>query len=184
MILGLGNPGKCYANTRHNVGFILVDKLANFYNFEWYNKKKLKANIAYNKKYHYILCKSCTYMNMTGNSVYLIINYYKIVTKDILVIHDDIDLDFLTLRTKIGGSHAGHNGLKSIDNILENRNYHRLRIGIGRPDQNKNLDISEYVLSNFTNSEITKIDNKFGTIFSNNDILNNDIELLKEKLLS
>ncbi|NRB11108.1 MAG: aminoacyl-tRNA hydrolase [Rickettsiaceae bacterium] len=172
MIVGLGNPGKQYENTRHNVGFQALDRISEEYGFTWQKKEKFNAEIAVNtiNNVKIILCKPQTYMNLSGNAVQLVAAYYKIKLQDIIVIHDEIDLPCGKIKCKSGGGHAGHNGLRSLDQMLTNNNYFRMRIGVGRPP-NQHMDVSDYVLTNFTNDELNIITNKINLITENIPLL-------------
>jgi len=147
LIVGLGNPGIKYENTRHNVGFMTLDCMATRLNLE-FNKKKF--NGIYFETYingeKVIFLKPQKYINLSGEVIKSYINYFKINIKDMLVIHDELDLDLGTLRLKISGGNAGHNGLKNIDINLNTNEYKRLRIGISN---DKTQDSVDYVLSNF-----------------------------------
>lgn len=149
LIAALGNYGKLYSNTRHNAGFIIIDYICNAYNVTWHENKKSKSVIAKGNPDGnlVIFAKPSTYMNCSGPSLQAVCSHYKIQPMNMLVIHDDIDLPFGSVKVKYAGGSGGHNGIKSIDNALGN-SYYRLRIGIGRP-LNTNVDISDYVLSNF-----------------------------------
>lgn len=153
LIVGLGNRGDNYQNTRHNIGFVAVDAISRLYNFTWSYKSKFNADIAVGECIlgKVILCKPMTFMNLSGLSVQSLVSFYKIPTESVIVIHDDIDLALAKIKHKIGGSSGGHNGIKSIDKSI-GKNYHRLRIGIGRP-HNLDYDISDYVLGKFTKEE-------------------------------
>ena len=159
LIVGLGNPGKEYENTRHNVGFMTVEALANKYNFAPF-KSKFDGVIAEGKiegEKVYIL-KPHTYMNLSGNSVVKAANFYKISPQNIIVIHDDMDLPIGKIKTKLGGGAGGHNGLKSIDTAIT-PNYNRVRIGVGHPN-NKGEAVINHVLSRFSKAdEITVFEN-------------------------
>lgn len=154
IIVGLGNPGDKYSKNRHNVGYIILDNVFSDEKIIW--EKKFSAMIA---KLNYmgeklILVKPTTYMNLSGKAILEVTNFYKIDAKDILVIHDDIYLKPNQIKVKIGGSDAGHNGIKSIDSVLGTNMYYRLRYGVG------NLflgDLSDYVLSDFNSEEIQNI---------------------------
>lgn len=153
LIVGLGNPGTKYSNTRHNIGFIAADLLSDRYNFFWNTKPKFNASIASGDTEFgkLVLCKPNTFMNLSGGSVASLAAFYKLPPKDIIVIHDDVDIPLGKVKYKIGGGHGGHNGLKSIDSNI-GVNYHRIRIGIGRPDDPR-YDISDFVLGKFTEDE-------------------------------
>ena len=144
LIVGLGNPGIKYENTRHNVGFMTLDCMATRLNLE-FNKKKF--NGIYFETYingeKVIFLKPQKYINLSGEVIKSYINYFKINIKDMLVIHDELDLDLGTLRLKISGGNAGHNGLKNIDINLNTNEYKRLRIGIS---DDKTQDSVDYVL--------------------------------------
>jgi PTH1 family peptidyl-tRNA hydrolase len=154
LIVGLGNPGKEYAATRHNVGWMVVDALAEKYGFSPWVKKH-KGLVATGKigDEAIVLLKPQTWMNVSGDSVQPAAKFYKIKPANILVIHDDIDLAFLDLRHKTGGGDAGHNGLKSITQAL-GPEYRRLRIGVGRPAYG---DVADYVLQKFSKAEAERL---------------------------
>ncbi len=146
LIVGLGNPGSDYENTRHNIGFMVVDELI---------KRSLATKLSsssfsgelYKFKNHFLL-KPLTYMNLSGESVVKVKNFYKI--EDVVVIHDDLDLPFGALRFKKGGGHGGHNGLKSIDAHIS-KEYIRVRIGIGKPEHKG--EVVSYVLGKFSEEQ-------------------------------
>ena len=146
LIVGLGNPGSAYEKTRHNVGFMVIDALLQRHRCAAIKKASFEGEL-FKCAEHYLL-KPLTYMNLSGRSVAGVKQFYKI--DDVIVIHDDLDLPFGTLRFKHGGGHGGHNGLKSTDAAIS-REYIRVRMGIGHPgDRNR---VSDYVLSPFTPAE-------------------------------
>jgi len=151
LIVGLGNPGKEYENNRHNIGFMAVDEIFRRHNFSD-EGKKFKAQIAsgFISGEKVLLLKPQTYMNLSGEAVQAAITFYKINLDNIVVIHDDLDLEPGKLRVKRGGGSGGHNGLKSIDSHIGD-NYLRVRIGIGHPGD-KNL-VSNYVLHDFSKDD-------------------------------
>lgn len=159
IVAGLGNPGQRYRNTRHNVGFHAIDLLIDRWQATGPNKRNhgkiYNASLLGEK---IILVKPETFMNRSGLCVGPLFYFYKITPEDIVVIHDDIDLQFLTLRLKIGGGTGGHKGLKSIDEHIgyENNGYHRVRIGIGRPENSKTEPV-DWVLQQFTHDELEKM---------------------------
>ncbi|MFZ2150536.1 MAG: aminoacyl-tRNA hydrolase [Candidatus Absconditicoccaceae bacterium] len=168
LVVGLGNPGGQYANTRHNVGFLMIDKLQNN------EGKSLGELFTYDNKFggevvqtifggqKVIFLKPMEFMNRSGGAVSQISNFYKIESKDILVIHDDIDLGVGTIKFKLGGGAAGHNGIRDIMEKIGDQEFYRIRIGIDRPE---NSDyVAEYVLSNFKKEEIENIVGKFDEI--------------------
>lgn len=144
LVVGLGNIGKEYENTRHNVGFMLIDLFLQEHCANLVSNSKFKGEL-FKIGYSLLLLKPNTFMNASGLSVKAVNDFYK--CERIIVIHDDIDLNLGVLRFKKGGSSGGHNGLKSIDELCGN-NYERIRIGVGR-DKN----VISYVLSPFKNEE-------------------------------
>ena len=131
LIVGLGNPGEKYLLTPHNIGWIVLDALVHHLNIQWYSKKKFTSQIASVEQEKILLVKPLTYMNLSGSAVKDIVNYYHISLDDILVVHDDTDLSFLSLRFHKNRGPAGHNGLKSVNKELGSQNYTRMRIGMG-----------------------------------------------------
>lgn len=155
LVVGLGNKGVKYERNRHNIGFLAVDEIAGKLGASSWIKKFsgdiCDSRIAGDGSRIFFL-KPQTYMNLSGESVAATAGFYKIHPEKVIVIYDDIDLLPGKLRVKQGGGNGGHNGLKSIDSYLPN-NYWRVRIGIGRPE-NKDM-VSDYVLSNFTQDELS-----------------------------
>jgi len=168
LIIGLGNPGKEYDNTRHNIGFMVLDNYLE--NITWHQKFNALYTILNinNEKVYFI--KPQTYMNLSGNSVIEFVNFFKIENKDILVIHDDLDLPTGNYRVKINSSAGGHNGIKSIIERLGTNSFARLKIGISH---NLDYDTKNYVLGHF-NKEEQEILNKNYKIY--NDIINSFIK--------
>ena len=155
LIVGLGNPGREYENTRHNMGFITIDRFADKYNVK-IDKKKFNGlytdlNINGEKV---ILLKPQSYMNLSGEVVRRFVDFYKIDVSDILIISDDLDLQFGTFKLKGQGSSGGHNGLKNIELHLKTSEYKRLKIGISN---NKMIDTKDYVLGKLNEEETNKI---------------------------
>ena len=151
VLVGLGNPEAKYKLNRHNVGFMAIDSIVANYKLAPY-KTKFQSQIV-TKKINdtpVIFSKPQTFMNLSGKSIGNILNFYKLKCENVIVIHDDLDLNLGTVKTKIGGSSGGHNGLKSLDSII-GKNYRRLRIGIGHPGD-KTL-VNNYVLGDFSKSE-------------------------------
>lgn len=157
IIAGLGNPGREYAPTRHNVGFDVIDVLADKYNINM-NKLKFKGitgeGIIDGKKV--LLIKPSTYMNNSGLSIREAINFYKVEMKDLLVIYDDIDIDFGSIRIRKKGSSGSHNGMKSIIYHLGVDTFPRIKIGIGKKPEG--YDLADFVLSKFSQDERKIID--------------------------
>ena len=160
LIVGLGNPGARYEVTRHNVGFLLVDRLIDRWKATGPTTQSkaevYKATVGTEKV---LLIKPQTFMNLSGISVGEICTFFKIEPNDVIVIHDDLDIIAGNIRVKTGGGNGGHNGLKSIDQHLghQNLNYHRLRMGIGRPS-NPKQDIADYVLESYSQAELNELD--------------------------
>jgi PTH1 family peptidyl-tRNA hydrolase len=156
LIVGLGNPGKKYEMTRHNFGFIAVQALAHELGGAFKEDKRFHGQVAkgaLGDTVVYFLMPS-TYMNESGRSVKAFVDYYKLNPDQVIVVNDDIELNFGDLRLRPTGSAGGHNGLKSIEALLGTRHYVRLRLGIGR---NKEEKLVEYVLDNFTPEELTQL---------------------------
>ena len=164
LIVGLGNPGLKYENTRHNVGFMVLNAFAEKANLKFKHKREFKGEVYISKDF--ILLKPQTFMNLSGESVRLVANFYKIQPEDILVICDDFNIPFLKLRLRMKGSAGGHNGLKSIIQNLSSEEFRRLRIGLGLP--NENYDVIDYVLSKFSKEDL----DAFNKLYSKtNDII-------------
>ena len=147
LIIGLGNPGKEYQNTRHNIGYWALD---NYLNFPTWKNEKL--SLVYKTKINnqdVLFIKPTTYMNLSGDAVKYYLNYYKIDLQNILIIQDDIDLPLGKLRIKNNSASGGHNGIKDIINKLNTQQFLRLKIGISKPENN----ITDYVLSQFSKEE-------------------------------
>lgn len=161
LVIGLGNPGEEYKNHRHNIGFIIIDKLAqNLYLKFDNNKKKSLFTRAKLNNTDFILLKPQTFMNLSGESAIYISKFFNIKPEDIIVIYDDMDIPFGTFKIKKGGSSGGHNGIKSLIAQLQTDDFIRLRVGIGRPSFGKK--VNDYVLSSFSKSERENIDNDLG----------------------
>jgi len=153
LIVGLGNPGPTYYKNRHNIGFLIVDKLIKEFNAIDISNKKFSGELY--KKGNLLLLKPTTFMNLSGKSVQSVAHFYKINVDDILVIHDEIDLPYGAIRVKKGGGNGGHNGLKSIDSLV-GKEYYRLRVGVDKP-QRKEM-VASYVLSDFSQEEQKSLD--------------------------
>lgn len=159
VIIGLGNPGDEYKFTRHNAGFIMIDKFAEQNGME-FNKKKFKALIA-EKNINgekVILMKPQTYMNLSGEAVKEIMNFYKLDVSDLTIVYDDIDLPIGKIRYREKGSSGTHNGMRNIMLHVKNENIKRIKIGICG-DRNKNQSLADYVLQSFTKEEKDILDN-------------------------
>lgn len=153
-IVGLGNPGSRYDDTRHNIGFKVVDYAAQKLDFPgWQEKKDLKARIALHTigANRVILVKPLTFMNNSGDAVQAVLNYYKIPPVNCVVVHDELAIPYGQIRTRVGGSAAGHNGVESIIQKIGD-NFGRVRIGIGSKDRQQ-ADSRDFVLSPFSQEE-------------------------------
>ena len=155
LIVGLGNPGNEYKNTRHNIGFMCLDKLAQHFNVEFTSKK---YNGVYSKfnfgDEQIILLKPQKYMNLSGEVIREYLNFFKIPVEDVLIICDDLDTDVGNYRLRYKGSSGGHNGLKNIEQNISTNEYKRIKIGIS---SNKSIDTKDYVLGKFSKEELDLI---------------------------
>ena len=159
LIVGLGNPGPKYEQTRHNVGFVFVDELARSKGASWKLENKFhgevcKLSLAGNEVW---LLKPNTYMNLSGKAVAALARFYKIAPESILVVHDELDIPPGQLRLKQGGGHGGHNGLRDIVAQMGSREFLRLRVGIGHPGDSR--DVTNYVLGKASPEDQKHIDN-------------------------
>jgi PTH1 family peptidyl-tRNA hydrolase len=150
MIAGLGNPGRKYAGTRHNVGFDVLDLLADRHRLVW-ESAPAEALIAKWRFAGVLLAKPLTFMNLSGHAVGELLRYFKIDVSDLLVVVDDVNLELGRLRARAGGSAGGHNGLKSLIAQLGTEEFARLRVGVGRGDDRR--DLGDHVLATFDPAE-------------------------------
>jgi len=153
LFVGLGNPGSQYENTRHNIGFKVIDKLVDDCAINGLPARDISKTSFHGKLYRSattFFLKPTTFMNLSGKSLIAVKHFFKIELEDIIVIHDDIDLPFGAVRFKKGGGHGGHNGLKSIDSMV-GKEYLRVRIGVGKPEHRS--QVSDYVLHDFNADE-------------------------------
>ena len=160
IIVGLGNPGKEYEQTRHNIGWLFLDYLSKIYNVD-ISKNSNDALIGetYVNNEKIIFAKPITYMNLSGNAVSKLKNWYKVDNKDILVIYDDIDIPFGTIRYREKGSGGTHNGMKNIIQMLASEDIARIRIGLGGLKHEKQ-DMANFVLQKFKKEELEKLENE------------------------
>ncbi|QPK94298.1 aminoacyl-tRNA hydrolase [Actinomyces sp. zg-332] len=152
VVVGLGNPGEKYANTLHNIGYMVVDEIAKRHNVTF--KQHKTSNLVAQLQLGYgidspkvILVKPCSYMNESGRPVNEILKFFKLNQTNLVVVQDELDINRFSLKMKIGGGEGGHNGLKSISQHIGSKNYIRVRYGIGRPPGR--MPVADYVLSNF-----------------------------------
>lgn len=179
LFAALGNPGSKYANTKHNIAWMAVDKLLPSANW----KSKFKGEYVEEKDAQgepsYFL-KPQTYMNLSGESVQPLMNFFKINPENLIVIHDELDLPFGTASIKWGGGLAGHNGLKSIAQMLGTQDFFRLRLGISRPENGQ--DVSSWVLSSFGKDNEIQLDQYLkGAAEIIKEMLNDDIKKVQNK---
>lgn len=181
ILAGLGNPGDSYNKTRHNIGFDIVDAIAEENNFPQFSSKF--SALVSSKIMGFCkvtLVKPQTFMNLSGQSLSKILHFYKCELDDLIVIHDDLDLAFAKVKMKIGGGAGGHNGLKSSDQHL-GQGYYRLRIGIGKPVNRQ--DVSNYVLERFSSTEAKTMQDVIKNILSNlNLLLAKDMAMFMNKM--
>ena len=180
LIVGLGNPGKEYENTRHNIGFMMIDSILRGLNIT--NGKEKMGGIFYEANINgekVMFLKPQEYINLSGNVINKYIQFYKIDIKDLLIIHDDLDLEIGNFKLREKGGSGGHNGLKNIESHLKTKEYNRIKIGISN---NKNIDTKDYVLGHF-NKEEKEILNKIIEIGPNiiKDYLNMSFTNLMNK---
>ncbi len=157
LVVGLGNPGPQYAKTRHNVGFMVADLLAARIGAPFKVHKRSGAEVATGRlaERPVVLAKPRCYMNESGRQVGPLAKFYSIAPGDVIVVHDELDIDFGRVRLKVGGGEGGHNGLRSVANALGSKDFQRVRIGIGRPPGRK--DPAAFVLEPFTAAERTEV---------------------------
>ncbi|MBI5298860.1 MAG: aminoacyl-tRNA hydrolase [Deltaproteobacteria bacterium] len=152
IIVGLGNPGREYVNHKHNVGFWVVDLMAKQNHWEWEEKKqRLQAWGSLDDEECWLV-KPATYMNLSGQAVQAFLKKKNGLEKDLIVFHDDMDLELGKIRWAFGSGHGGHNGVRSIIDTLGTKDFHRIRLGIGRPEHGK--DPADYVLQPFKGKDL------------------------------
>jgi PTH1 family peptidyl-tRNA hydrolase len=157
VVLGLGNPGPTYAENRHNLGAMVVDLLADRMRARFSKGARGRADVVEGRigppgrGIRAVLAKPRSYMNESGGPAAAVLSFYKVPAERVVVVHDELDLAFGTVRLKRGGGHGGHNGLRSLDRSLGTRDYLRVRVGIGRPPGRQ--DPADYVLRNFGTAE-------------------------------
>lgn len=152
LLTGLGNPGRKYAATRHNIGFVVLDRFAEANGFK-IGKNKFQGEYALEELFgsKIVVLKPQNFMNLSGEVVGQFLKYFKIDVSDMLVVHDDIDLPLGTLRVSSSAGHGGHNGVRSIQDWLDTKDFYRLRFGVGRPPEQ--MDPADYVLARFNEEE-------------------------------
>lgn len=181
VLVGLGNPGAKYLGTRHNVGWLFLDYLAEKFGVsesDWSEKKKLKAVVAEVRVggEKLLLVKPTTFMNLSGETVVALRNFYELAVEDLVIVYDDVDLAFADLRYREQGSAGTHNGMKSVLALVGDNMVHRLRIGVENRDEDLKAkwNLSDYVLANFVEAELEKLPGIFAdgeSILRENGIL-------------
>ena len=154
LIVGLGNPGKKYEKCRHNAGFIVLDKFSKEKKLKWEKSSKFESMIA--EYEDLILVKPQTFMNKSGVAVSKIVNFYKISPSDLIVIHDDVDLPLGSVKKQRGKNAAGHHGVEDIIEKIGTKDFWRIRVGVGKPD-NVDMPVDKWVLQNFEDADIELI---------------------------
>src|SRR6186997_1948726 len=149
LVVGLGNPGREYAPTRHNVGFMVVEELARRHGGSWRSKFSGEVADIRLDSARLALLKPQTYMNESGRSVAAAAKFYKVAPEDLLAVHDEVDLELGRLQARVGGGLAGHNGLRSLAAALGTPEFIRLRVGVGRPERGDPRPVADWVLSPF-----------------------------------
>lgn len=171
LVVGLGNPGEKYNFTRHNAGFMFIDKI-NSENFSQFEKSLVSTKNVFNVQITFM--KPMTYMNLSGEAVLCYINYYKVPIENILVVFDDISLPIGKMRIRAKGSCGGHNGMRSVIDCLQTDKIKRIKVGVG--DTPPNWDLDDWVMSKFTPEEVNELDKVFeNCIKSTKLIVQNDI---------
>ncbi len=166
LIVGLGNPGDKYKNTRHNVGFMALDSLVGD-GITWKSEKQALTATQNIDGHKFIFVKPQTFMNNSGDAVGALVSFYKVPLDNLVVIHDDMDLKLGDFREKTGGGSAGHNGIRSIDSVVGS-DYKRIRIGIGHPrDYGLPMDPADWVLGKFSDAELKEINKIISDIKKN-----------------
>jgi PTH1 family peptidyl-tRNA hydrolase len=157
LVVGLGNPGPNYAKTRHNIGFMVADILAGRMssNFKVHKRSGAEVATGHLGGRSVVLAKPRVFMNESGRQVGPLANFYSVPPGDVIIVHDELDIDFGRIRLKLGGGEGGHNGLRSVASVFGTKNFQRVRIGIGRPPGRK--DPAAYVLENFSTAERTEL---------------------------
>jgi len=160
VLVGLGNIGKQYGDTRHNIGFDAIERFAADHDFpDWIEKKDLKCQITTTQlgENKVIAIKPTTLMNLSGEAVQAVVHFYKVDPANVVVVHDELDIPFGQIRMRVGGSSAGHNGIKSVTQHI-GEGYGRIRVGIG-PKVHENQDSADFVLAKFNTDEQTQLKN-------------------------
>lgn len=184
LLIGLGNPGSKYEKSRHNLGYMIMEALAEELQITFSKKSNLQALVAEGRigQEKIILAKPTTYMNLTGNAVNALMEYYKIAPADIWIIHDDIDLAFGKLKIHHGRSSAGHRGVENIILILGTKDFYRFRLGIdSRTDKQRKGETNKFVMANFSRDDKKKLEKLIPQII---EIIRKALQTTPEKAMS
>ena len=162
LVVGLGNPGKKYEKNRHNVGFMVVEHLARTHGMPDFKEKFsgvwTKGDVSVgSSRFPVAVLKPGTFMNLSGDSVQPVAAFLKVAPPSIIVVHDELDLPWRDVKLKLGGGHAGHNGLRSLIDRLGAPDFVRVRVGVGRPPAGFKGDVADYVLQNFDSMETAEL---------------------------
>jgi len=174
LVVGLGNPGRKYKSTKHNIGFMCLDLYAKENNLKFKKEKKFSGEAL--KSANLVLLKPHTFMNNSGQSIRQVMDFYNIEVEDILIIHDDLDLPFGKIRLREKGSSGGHNGIKSIFSHLKSENFKRVKIGI---DKNPLYETTDYVLSSLSKQEKDLIEPIFTQVVNIINDFSNDVDFVQ-----
>ena len=155
LIVGLGNPGSRYRSTRHNAGFICLDQIVEQQGISWLNKKGFHGSWADGQLFteRCMFLKPQTYMNNSGLSVSSVVSFYKMAVRDVVVLHDDLDIAMGKVKSRMTGGDGGHNGVGSIIEHLHSRDFHRIKLGVAQ--ENKQVSGESWVLADFTDEQLT-----------------------------
>jgi len=182
LVVGLGNPGPNYALNRHNVGQVLLDVLAARHgeSFKSHKSNAMVAEVKIIGGPKLILAKPLSFMNLSGGPTSSLMSFYKIDPENLIVAHDELDIPPTTFRLKLGGGHGGHNGLRDIISAIDSKDFIRVRLGIGRPPGS--MDAADYVLKNFSSSDLTEFKVTLETAADAvEDIANHGLTLAQDK---
>lgn len=159
LLVGLGNPGPKYETTRHNAGFLVLDLLAEDAGATFQSQPKFQGDLAKGRLLgeECLFLKPMTFMNVSGRSVAPLLHFYKIPPADLLVLHDDIDLPAGKVRARETGGHGGHNGIRSIIAETGFKDFHRIKLGVGRPEEVSEQDVSSWVLGQMSDAELLAV---------------------------
>lgn len=171
ILVGLGNPGKEYEKTRHNIGFMALDFVSKKLNIDFSTQKfKSYYGVGNFKDKKVILLKPQTFMNLSGQAVVLLMSFYKVPPENVILIYDDISLPVGKIRIRKQGSHGGHNGVKNIVALSGSQSFPRIKVGVGEKP-NENWDLADWVLSKFSSDEMNLIENNMPKIYDALDLM-------------